>query len=77
MITDEPAGMFDAAPEMKNGPFTLLTEARQPFQAYRITALPHTLFFDTSGALLTRLEGFSPNALEGIGEKLESMPRVR
>jgi thioredoxin-related protein len=55
-------------------PIPILHSAEDLFQELRIEAVPRTLVINPQGETVHTLDGYSPDAMEEVVERLEKMP---
>ena len=71
LLTQEPKADLAPYTMLQKSPLTILTDAGPAFDAYQVSAIPHTLFFDASGKLAERLEGLDEAGLDRIEKQLQ------
>lgn len=73
-VTREPASVIRQFPPLFDAPITVLVDGDEAFDNYRVSSIPHTLYFDEGGTLTHQVEGFDERALRDLERRIRALP---
>jgi thiol-disulfide isomerase/thioredoxin len=74
LLTEEPSDAVRRDQEFGSSGLTFLVEASPVFRSYEVSGVPRLIYFDPSGEVARDVEGFSPEDMKSLDQRLAQLP---
>jgi hypothetical protein len=74
LLTEEPSDAVRRDLEFGSSGLTFLVEASPVFRSYEVSGVPRLIYFDPSGEVARDVEGFSPEDMKSLDQRLAQLP---